>query len=441
MFTCLSTAATLGQGDMIPDQFLRALFDRAVAVADPLRSLAAHLPPKPAGRVVVIGAGKASARMAEAVEAAWGPCEGLVITRYGYARPCKSIEIVEAAHPVPDQNGVDATRRMLKLLAGLGKDDFVLALISGGASALLCAPVTGVSLAQKQAVTAALLASGAPIDRMNTVRKHLSRVKGGQLAAAAYPARMLCLMISDVPGDDPAMIGSGPTVAETSTAADALAVLTAWQVAVPATVTKALSGASQVIRPQDIRLSKATNVIYAAPSQSLSAAAELAAQTGCEVQILGDAIEGEARVVAAQHAALALRLQASRDPHSPPLVLLSGGELTVTRRGDGVGGPNAEYCLALALALNGAAGIHAIACDTDGVDGGAEVAGAVIGPHTALGSAAASLANNDAHGFFARDGGQVVTGPTLTNVNDFRAIVVFSASRNEQRRIAGSTEQ
>jgi hydroxypyruvate reductase len=413
-----------------PEPFLRALFDRAVEVADPMRSLARFLPPRPAGRVVVIGAGKASARMAEAVEATWGPCDGLVITRYGYARPCAGIEIVEAAHPVPDAAGVAATARMLEFLHGLGEEDLVLALISGGASALLVAPVEGVSLAEKQALNAGLLASGAPISQMNTVRKHLSRVKGGQLAAAVYPARMLALMISDVPGDDPAFIGSGPTVGETSTPADARAILDRWGIAVPASVRAALSGESGVVRPGDLRLSRVENVIYAAPTQSLSAAAEMARAAGCEVRLLGDALEGEAREVAAAQGAEALRLQANMQEGDPPILLLSGGELTVTRRGDGVGGPNAEFCLALALALDGAKGIHAIACDTDGVDGAAEVAGAVLGPGTlALARSVGvdpvlALANNDAHGFFGRIRGQVVTGPTLTNVNDFRAVLI-----------------
>jgi glycerate 2-kinase len=414
-----------------PRAFLETLFAKAVARADPMRSLAHHLPPKPAGRVVVIGAGKASARMAEAVEVVWGPCEGLVITRYGYARPCQGIEIVEAAHPVPDAAGMAATARMLDLLDSCGPDDFVLALISGGASALLCAPVAGVSLGEKQAVNAALLASGAPIDKMNTVRQHLSRVKGGQLAARAHPARMLCLMISDVPGDDPAFIGSGPTVGVTTTPQDARDVLAAWQVAVPDSVADALGRASGVIVPSDARLSRVTNQIYAAPAQSLHAAADVARSQGMEVIILGDAVEGEARDVAAAQAKQALEAQANRGHDAAPLLLLSGGEVTVTRRGDGVGGPNAEFCLALAVALQGAQGIFALACDTDGVDGAAEVAGAVVGPNTLAQARAAgldagqSLARNDAHSFFAAIGGQVVTGPTLTNVNDFRAILVL----------------
>lgn len=410
--------------------FMRQLFDRAVAVADPMQSLALHLPARPPGRVVVIGAGKASARMAEAVEVAWGPCEGLVITRYGYGRPCAGIEIVEAAHPVPDSTGAEATGRMLDMLLDLGEDDFVLALISGGASALLVAPVPGITLSEKQAVNAALLASGAPIDRMNTVRKHLSRVKGGQLAAAAYPARMLCLMISDVPGDDPAFIGSGPTVGDVSTPADALAVLQGWAVEAPDNVLAALTGKSGVVHPSDPRLSRVENLIYAAPSQSLAAAARMATDRGYDVRLLGDDIEGEARDVAIAQAAIAREISAKRDTTSPPVLLLSGGELTVTRRGGGVGGPNAEFCLALAIAFDGAPGIHALACDTDGVDGAAEVAGAVVSPDSLVRARglgidpAQALAANDAHSFFAALGDQVVTGPTLTNVNDFRAILI-----------------
>lgn len=413
-----------------PKTILRNLFDRAVEVADPMRSLARFLPEKPPGRVVVIGAGKASARMAEAVEAVWGPCDGLVITRYGYARPCRGIEIVEAAHPVPDAAGADATARMLALLSGLGEGDFVLALISGGASALLCAPVDGVTLAEKQAVNAALLASGAPISAMNTVRKHLSRVKGGQLAAAAYPARMLALMISDVPGDDPAFIGSGPTVGDATTPADAAEVLARWSVPVPASVPLALAR-SGVIAPGDARLARVKNVIYAAPAQSLAAAAEVARAAGLDVRLLGDSLEGEAREVAAAQAAMALDIAKNMQPGARPVLLLSGGELTVTRRGNGIGGPNAEFCLAMTLGLNAAENIHAIACDTDGVDGAAEVAGAVIGPETLAQARAAgidagdALARNDAHSFFGAIRAQVVTGPTLTNVNDFRAVLIL----------------
>ncbi|WP_254813790.1 DUF4147 domain-containing protein [Rhodovulum sp. ES.010] len=396
-----------------------------------MRAVPAALPPKPAGRVLVIGAGKASARMAEAVESVWGPCEGLVITRYGYARPTQGIEIVEAAHPVPDAAGVAATDRMLALLDGLAEGDFVLALISGGGSALLIRPAGAITLAEKQKVNADLLASGAPIGQMNRLRKHLSRVKGGQLAAAAYPAPMLALMISDVPGDDPAAIASGPTVGDDSTPADARAILARWKIDPPAAVAEGLAGETGVLRPDDPRLARVENRVIAAPAQSLEAAAGIARAAGCRVELLGDALEGEARDLAADHARLALERQADMAPGDAPLVLLSGGECTVTRRGDGTGGPNAEYALALACALKGAPGIHAIACDTDGVDGAAEVAGAVIGPDTPARAAAAArdpgaaLAINDAHGFFAALGDQVVPGPTLTNVNDFRAILVF----------------
>jgi hydroxypyruvate reductase len=411
---------------MDPERLLRSLFDKAVEVADPMQSLAAHLPPKPAGRVIVVGAGKASARMAEAVEAEWGPCEGLVITRYGYARPCAGIEIVEAAHPVPDLAGVEATRRMLELLGGAEEDDFVLALISGGGSALLCAPAADITLEEKRALTDALLASGAPIGEINGIRKQISAVKGGKLAAAAWPARMLALMISDVPGDDPGDIASGPTVGDHGDAARALAALARWGVTPPAAIKAYLSAGGAPLQPDHPHLSRVDNRIYAAPAQSLSAAAELARAAGCEVRVLGDALEGEAREIATEQAALALAARSDR-----PVLLLSGGELTVTRRGDGVGGPNAEFCLALAQALDGARGIHALACDTDGVDGAAEVAGALIGPDTLARARQAgidpvrALARNDAHGFFEAIGQQVVTGPTLTNVNDFRAILVL----------------
>ncbi|SDD71145.1 hydroxypyruvate reductase [Paracoccus isoporae] len=411
---------------------LRELFDRAVAVADPMRFIGPNLPERPQGRLLVVGAGKASARMAEAVEAEWGPCDGLVITRYGYGRPTRGIEIVEAAHPVPDQAGVDATARMLDLLGGLRADDLVVMLISGGASALLCAPAGEMTLAEKQAVNAALLASGAPIGQMNLLRKHLSRVKGGQLAAAAAPARVVALMISDVPGDDPAMIGSGPTVGDGSTDKEAREIVSRWQIALPESAQAVLNAGSGVIPPGDARLARVENRVVAAPAQSLDAAAELLAARGIESVILGDDLNGEAREVAQDHARLALEKQAALSGDEV-LVILSGGELTVTRRGDGVGGPNAEYALALAVALNGAEGILAIACDTDGVDGAAEVAGAIITPDTLARARdagldpARALDRNDAHSFFGALGDQVVPGPTLTNVNDFRAILIRPA--------------
>ncbi len=410
-----------------PESLLRALFDAAVAAADPMLTIPAALPPKPPGRVVVIGAGKASARMAEAVEGVWGPCEGLVITRYGYARPCQGIEIVEAAHPVPDATGAATTRRLLDLLGTLTADDFVLALISGGGSALMIAPSGDITLAEKQKLNADLLASGATIDLMNTVRKHLSRVKGGQLAAAAYPARMLTLMISDVPGDDPAFIASGPTVGDATTPADARAILDRYGIVPPPSIQAVLDAGSGVLRPDDPRLARTENRIISAPTQSLQAAQDQAQGCGIDTEILGDALEGEARDLGAEHARMALARQAGL---TAPLLLLSGGECTVSGRGGGIGGPNAEYALSAAVALNGAPGIHLIACDTDGVDGAAEVAGALVGPDTpakaqaANADPAAYLARNDSHSFFAAIGDQVVTGPTLTNVNDFRAILI-----------------
>ncbi len=412
-----------------PEALLRQLFDTAVAAADPMRCIAPHLPPRPEGRVIVVGAGKASARMAEAVEAAWGPCEGLVITRDGHARPCAGVEIAEAAHPVPDARGERATARMLELLRGAGPEDMVLALISGGGSALLVQPAPPLTLEDKREVNRALLASGAPIGEMNVLRKHLSRVKGGQLAAAAYPARMLALLISDVPGDDPGTIASGPTVGEAAPPATARQILARRGIDCTPAIDAALR-ASQVVAPGDARLAHCETRVIAAPSQSLRAAAERAEAAGLCPLHLGDALEGEARELARALAARARTEAARLAPGDRPVVLLSGGECTVTRRGDGLGGPNAEFALALAIALDGAPGIHAIACDTDGIDGAAEVAGAVIGPGTLAAARRAgldpaeALARNDAHSFFGALGAQVVTGPTLTNVNDFRAILI-----------------
>lgn len=412
-----------------PRTLLRALFDAAVAAADPMLCVPAALPPRPPGRLVVVGGGKASARMAEAVESRWGPCDGLVVTRYGHARPTRGVEIVEAAHPVPDEAGVSATRRMLAMLAGLREGDTALALISGGGSALLCAPADWLTLADKQALIRALLASGAPIGEINAVRKQLSAVKGGRLATAAWPGRMLALLISDVPGDDPADIASGPTVGDAGTAGQAPDILRRRGVEPPPAIAAFLARGREPIRPDDPRLARAETRIIAAPARSLEAAAVLARREGIEPVILGDTVEGEAQAVAAAHAAEAVRRRGAA-----PLVMLSGGELTVTHRGAGrgagSGGPNAEYVLAAALALDGAEGIHVLACDTDGVDGAAEIAGAIATPDT-LGRARAAgidpadaLARHDSHGFFDALGDTVVTGPTLTNVNDFRAILV-----------------
>lgn len=416
------------------EALLRGLFETAVAAADPMRVLPAALPPRPEGRVLVVGAGKAAARMAEAVEAAWGQCEGLVITRDGYARPLKGIALAEAAHPVPDARGLAATARLFALLEGCGPQDFVLALISGGGSALLTRPAGAITLGEEQAVTRALLASGAPIGEMNLIRKRLSTAKGGAMAAACK-GRMLALIVSDVPGDDPGEIASGPTVADGSDPAAAARLLARWGIPVTASMQAVLDGPPTGFPPGHPALGRVESRIIAAPALSLAAAAERARAQGLGARILGDALEGEARDLARAHAALALEAQARMAPDAAPLALLSGGECTVTRRGDGCGGPNAEYALALALALEGAVGIHAIACDTDGVDGAAEVAGAVIGPSTlrrarALGlDPAGALDANDSHGVFAALGDQVVTGPTLTNVNDFRALLIAPRSQ------------
>lgn len=413
-----------------PAALLRAMFDAAVTAADPLVRVPAFLPRRPQGRVLVVGAGKAAARMAQAVEQAWGAVEGLVVTRYGHAVPCTSIEVVEASHPVPDEAGERAARRILSLVASAGAGDLVLALISGGGSALLALPAPGITLADKQEISTALLRSGASIGQLNLVRKHLSAIKGGRLAAAAHPARTLGLLISDVPGDHPAVIASGPTVPEASTPAEALAVLAAFDVAVPPAVRAHLSSAQGCPGPDDPRMAAVRNEVIAAPQQSLSAAAEVARSAGVTPVVLSDALEGEAREVGRVLAGIASQVVRHGQPAPRPCVLLSGGETTVTVRGSGRGGRNVELLLSLAVALHSSEGVHAIACDTDGVDGAEEIAGAVIGPSTldrarSLGlDAVASLADNDGHGFFEALGDQVVTGPTLTNVNDFRAVLV-----------------
>ncbi|WP_199029560.1 glycerate kinase [Ralstonia sp. ASV6] len=411
---------------------LRAMFDAAVASAQPSLCLAQHLPPVPKGRTIVIGAGKASAAMAQALEAHWpGPLEGLVVTRYGYAVPCERIEIVEAAHPVPDAAGLEATARVRQLVSGLTEDDLVIALISGGGSALLVAPGEGISLADKQAVNAALLKSGANIAEMNCVRRHLSQVKGGRLAAACYPARVVTLLISDVPGDNPVDIASGPTVADPTTRADALAIIERYRIAVPDNVRAFLAKeAAESIKPGDARLQNITTRIITAPQIALEAAAKVAEAAGYTPYILGDSLEGEARDLGLAMAGIARQVVQRGQPFKTPCVLLSGGETTVTVTGSGRGGRNVEFLLSLAVALDGLPGVHAIAGDTDGVDGAEEIAGAIISPDTLARAWAAgiqprkSLDNNDGHGFFQALGDSVITGPTLTNVNDFRAIVI-----------------
>ena len=414
---------------------LRRMFDAAVASAQPARCVPPHLP-RPEelgrGRLVVIGAGKASAAMAQAVEDHWaGPLSGLVATRYGYGAPCRRIEIVEAAHPVPDEAGLRAAQRMLETVQDLRPEDIVLCLVSGGGSALLPLPLPGLTLADKQAVNRAMLASGATISEMNCVRRHLSAIKGGRLAAACHPARAIALVMSDVPGDQPLDIASGPTVADPTTCQDALDIVRRHRLQLPAAALALLeSGRGESVKPGDHRLARAEIRMIATPQAALEAAAAVAEEAGYAAHILGDAIEGEARDVAKVMGGIALQAAARRQPFAPPCVLLSGGETTVTVRGRGRGGRNVEFLLSLALALDRRAGVHALAGDTDGVDGQDEIAGAVLGPDTlaraeALGLRARErLDDNDAHGFFEALGDSVITGPTRTNVNDFRALLI-----------------
>lgn len=417
---------------MSPREILRRLFDAAIAAADPALCVPAHLPPDDGGRLIVIGAGKASAAMARAVEQHWsGPLEGLVVTRYGHGVPCERIEIVEAAHPVPDAAGEAVAARILEKVAGLSEADRVLALISGGGSALLAAPATGVTLAEKRALTSALLKSGASIGEINCVRKHLSAIKGGRLAAAAWPASVLTLAISDVPGDDPTVIASGPTVADPGSCADALQVLDFYGIALPPALRQRLaSGELETPKPGDPRLARSEFRLVASPRQMLEAAAFEAQRLGITPLMLGDAIEGEAREVGKVMAGIAQSSARHGFPARKPCVLLSGGETTVTVKGDGRGGRNTEFLLGLALALDGTAAIHALAADTDGIDGSEDNAGAFVGPESLARARAAGLdprahlATNDAWGFFAGLGDLLVTGPTRTNVNDFRAILV-----------------
>jgi hydroxypyruvate reductase len=415
-----------------PRALLVKMFEAAVESAQPDHCVPLHLPEPGPGRTIVIGAGKASAAMARALEKSWaGPLSGLVVTRYGYAVPCERIEIVEAAHPVPDEAGLRAAQRMMELVAGLGADDTVICLISGGGSSLLPLPLEGITLEDKQNVNRALLASGATISEMNCVRRHLSGIKGGRLAAACHPARVVTLLISDVPGDRPCDIASGPTVGDPSTCADALAIVRRYGIELPAAVREVLeSGRGESVKPGDPRLAHCETRMIATPQMALEAAAQVAVDAGITPYILGNAIEGEARDVGKAMAGIARQVAEYGQPFARPCVMLSGGETTVTVRGQGRGGRNVEFLLSLGLALEGHAGIHAMAGDTDGVDGQEDIAGAVLAPDTlarawGLGiKPADSLQNNDGHGFFGALGDSVVTGPTLTNVNDFRAVLI-----------------
>ena len=420
-----------------PRGFLLALFETARRAADPALCVAAHLPPKPKGRTIVVGAGKAAAAMAHAVEQAWqSEITGLVVTRYGHGVPCQRIEVVEASHPVPDSAGQEGARRMLEMVQGLDADDLVLCLMSGGASALLALPAEGISLDDKQAVTRALLKSGATIGEMNILRKHMSAVKGGRLAAAAWPARVVTLAISDVPGDDLAVIGSGPTVPDPSSFADARAVLAKYGVTPPDSIRRHLEAAvEESPKPGDERLSRTETILVAKPQASLEAAADLARKAGVAPVILGDSIEGEAREVATVMAGVAFQVARHGQPAPAPCVLLSGGETTVTVRGTGRGGRNVEFLLGLGVALGGHADIWAIAGDTDGIDGTEDNAGAVLTPDSIVRAAAKGvsakerLADNDGYSYFESVGDLVMTGPTLTNVNDFRAILVLPGTQ------------
>lgn len=420
-------------GDDPRRELLRRVFDAAVATARPEVCVPKYLPQPPKGRLIVTGAGKAAAAMAQALEAHWdGPMSGTVVTRHGYALPTKQIEVLEAGHPVPDEASERAAQHMLDLARSAGPDDLVLFLLSGGGSALMAAPAPDLRLSDKQAVTRALLKSGATITEINCVRRHLSAIKGGRLAVAAHPAPIVTLAISDVPGDDPEAIASGPTVADPSTFADARSILAKYRIDGPEPVIRHLQAAEdETPKPGDARLANADYRMIARPAEMLAAAEAELTKAGYRTVMLGDDLEGEARTVGAEHADLAQRLAGE----GGRAAILSGGELTVTIRGEGRGGPNREYALALAIALGGDPRIAAIACDTDGADGapgadGGDVAGAIIVADTlarakALGrDAIASLADNDAGGFFEALGDAVVTGATQTNVNDFRCILI-----------------
>jgi hydroxypyruvate reductase len=420
--------------DMTARAALRDLFDTAVAAADPRTVLAQHLPPKPtAGRCIVVGGGKSAAVMAAALEDAWPdvPLEGTVVTRYGHAVPTRRIEVIEASHPVPDANSERGALRLLERVRGLTSDDLVIALMSGGASALLAAPVAGLTLLDKQAINRALLACGANITEMNTVRKHLSAIKGGRLAAAAAPARVVTLAISDVPGDDPAVIGSGPTVPDATTFADARALIARYGIIPPPAVAARLARDDDET-PKPGSLPRTEFRMIAAPMMALDAMAAKARTLGLTPLILGDALEGEASQMGTVMAGIARSVRAHGQPLQAPAVLLSGGETTVTMTGKatGRGGRNTTFLLGLAIALDGAPGIWATSGDTDGIDGMDEIAGALLTPDTlsrarAKGlDARAMLAGHDSHGFFEAIGDLIVTGPTLTNVNDIRAILI-----------------
>ncbi|HGG05745.1 MAG TPA: glycerate kinase [Aliiroseovarius sp.] len=416
---------------MSPDQtFLAQLFDAAIAAADPFKALQGHMPSPAPGRTIIVGAGKGVAQLAAAFEAHWqGPLEGVVVTRYGYSAPCRQIRVLEAAHPVPDTAGMQAAEAVEAAVQGLTADDQVVALITGGGSSLLPAPPNGFSLQDEQALNSALLASGAPISAMNTIRKQFSRLKGGRLAAMAFPAKVVCLIVSDVPGDAAHEVASGPCVPDATGAKEALAAIDAYGIELPAAVINHIASdtppapADPVFSALDVR-------VIASAKQSLEAAAKASSDAGVPAVILSDRIEGEAREIAKMHGAMALEIADQGRPFVPPVVLLSGGETTVTLKGTGKGGRNTEFLLSLAMTCDGVDGVTALAADTDGIDGSEDNAGAFVDGSTcarlrALGAdPAALLANNDAWSAFDKLGDLFCPGPTGTNVNDFRAILI-----------------
>lgn len=418
--------------DARDQELLVKMFEAAVAAADPERALAAHLPQRPKGRTVVIGAGKGAAQMAAAFERLWGPCEGVIVTRYGYACETQYIRVMEAAHPVPDAAGLDASAALFAALEGLTAEDLVVALVCGGGSALLPAPAEGLSFDDEVALNKALLASGAPIGVMNAIRKQVSRIKGGRLALAAYPAQVVSLIVSDVPGDDPAQVASGPTVPDAMGKAEALGLASAYGVVLPPSVATWLATSPEPPLPDDPRFDGHVVRVVASAARSLEAAADVAGAAGVKAAILSDAMEGEARDVGLVHAALAREVVTRARPFVAPVVLLSGGETTVTLRADGGGrgGRNTEFLLSFARAIDGLAGVAALAADTDGIDGTEPNAGAFATGETARAMRAAgvdpgaALAKHDAWGAFDAVGAIFAPGPTGTNVNDFRAVII-----------------
>ncbi|MGC3874051.1 glycerate kinase type-2 family protein [Halomonas sp. GXIMD04776] len=429
----MSANVSFADRDTVRDWLTRLAYT-AIAAVHPANLLPDQLPEPPRGRTVVVGAGKAAAAMAKALEDAWrmknpqAELSGLVVTRYGHGEACQRIEVLEASHPMPDELGERAAKRMLEAVRELTEDDLVISLISGGGSALMTLPAQGLTLAQKQALSKELLRCGAPISEINTVRRHLSAIKGGRLAASAHPARVVTYLISDVPGDEPTLIASGPTLPDDSTPSDALAILEARGIEIPEEVRRHLENDDSAPHRDDAGFARDEAVVLARAADALEAARHEAEAAGMEVRLLGDDLEGEARELGGEHAAMAL---AARDEFRRPLLILSGGETSVTVRGNGRGGRNVEYLLGVFAALEGVAGIHALAIDTDGIDGSEDNAGALIGPDTwqraqeSQLSATDYLARNDAYSFFEALDELIVTGPTRTNVNDFRAILVL----------------